>query len=152
MTRKILLFMFMATVMAGCNISTNKVKVADLYEAGKKFADQEVVVEATVMHICEHEGKKMFIAGKDLDKLVKVVPAGTLEKFDVELEGEEISITGIVKRMVIEEEKLQHGDADSHEPQEGEGEKKHCDTESKTGSCNQKEYYYIECISFEVKE
>jgi len=151
MTRKILLFMFMATLMVGCNTSSNKVKVADLYGSGKKFVDQEVVVEASVMHICQNGGKKMFIAGKDLDKLVKVVHTDSEVVFDPELEGEEILIKGIVKKMVIEGEKHEHKHDEAH-GQDGDGEKKHCDTESKTGSCDQKEFYYLECTSFEVKE
>ncbi|MFA8433240.1 MAG: OB-fold nucleic acid binding domain-containing protein [Marinifilaceae bacterium] len=145
MTRQILTSILLAILLIGCN-SSNKVKVADLYNTGKNYVEQEVLVEGTVMHICKHGGKKMFIAGKDLNKLVQIVPTGSIEKFNENLEGEDIAITGIVRKLVIEEKN--HGDG---EHQHGQGEKKHCDTESKTGSACQKEFYYVECSNYEVK-
>jgi hypothetical protein len=120
-----------------------------------KYIGKPVFLSGTVDHVCKHSGKKLYIVGKN-DEKVEVL-AGDIERFPKELEGEDIKVKAIVKEERIDEEylsewakeiKSEHKDGSATCATEM---KKIEDTRDKMKK-NKKGYvpiYYLEGISYE---
>lgn len=67
------------------------------------LVDQNIRIEGTVMHICQHGGKRMFIAGTNPDNRIKVLASEELNAFNAEWEGSLVTVTGILHEQRIDE-------------------------------------------------
>ena len=78
---------------------------------------QEVNIEGTVVHVCKHGGKKMFIMGSDPEKRIKINAPDDLAAFQAELEGSYVTVVGIVEEIETEEPEdgEEHDDDAEHE-------------------------------------
>ena len=72
--------------------------LGEIEEKAGEFIDQEVQVVGIVDHICKHGGKKIFLVSDDAD-----VHINGEERFDEELTGSEITVTGIVREFRVDE-------------------------------------------------
>ena len=72
--------------------------LADFDINAAKWVDKEVQVNGIVDHVCKHGGKKLFLVSDDGDVHVE-----SETRFDDELVGNEIMVTGIVKEFKIDE-------------------------------------------------
>lgn len=152
------------------------VKVDEFESQAVNFVEKEVKIKGTVVHVCEHGGKRCQIIGKDPNTKVKI-EAGKVEKFAKELEGSDIIAKGIVKEQKIDiayldnwESEVKNSDekVEGKEIHEGEEEKEGEDHHSKESTLKQiknlrtqlKEsgkdhlsFYSIECTEYqEVKK
>ncbi|HSG67837.1 MAG TPA: OB-fold nucleic acid binding domain-containing protein [Bacteroidales bacterium] len=78
------------------------VALADFDAKAETLVGQEVILEGTVVHVCKHGGKKMFITAEDPEVRIKITPGEETESFDVELEGSYVKIHGVVEAMEAE--------------------------------------------------
>ncbi len=86
--------------------------VEQIVEKSAEFVDKEVVLEGTVSHVCKHGGKKMFLMGENPDVKIKIVPNEKLSSFEVDLEGSDVTVTGKVIELRIDEEYLANWEAE----------------------------------------
>ncbi|MCK5730400.1 MAG: hypothetical protein KAH68_04965 [Draconibacterium sp.] len=89
--------------------------VDELYKNAAEFADKEVVVKGTVMHVCKSGGGRCFIMGSNEDINIRIEAGEKIGAFDQELMGSDIEVVGIFREVKTE--------ADAHNPENhGEGE------------------------------
>ncbi len=83
-----------------------KITVDDFKEKAESLVGKKVIITGTVVHVCEHSGKRMHIINTDPDFRVKIESGKILKGFEKELNGSEVLITGIVKETRIDETTL----------------------------------------------
>ena len=163
MFKKIFIFAFIALIMAACGNTTTQeqteateqeteviaeavsVAVIDFPEEAENLVGKEVFIEGTVVHVCKHGGKKMFIVGdEDPDVRIKITTDGEqVAAFLPELEGSYVNVKGIVDAVEVE---VVEGEGEEGEP-EGEHEE---DADHK--NIYHKPQYSISCIEYAVTE
>jgi len=60
------------------------------------LGDQVVEIKGTVVHTCKHGGTKMFITGDDPDFRLKVTATDESGNFNLEMEGSDYVVVGIL--------------------------------------------------------
>lgn len=97
MTRKILFGIMALSLLIACNNQDSEesttITSAEFATVAENLIDQTVRIEGTVMHVCKHGGKKMFIN----EDRVKVIASEKLASFDLALEGSTVIVTGIIR-------------------------------------------------------
>lgn len=110
--RKVFLLVFVAAVMVSCNQSAQK-KEADIQAAVQKqivsatieemlsqpaeYDGKEVSVSGLVTHVCRHGGQKCFVVGEDGETQIRIIPAGDIDEFKIDLEGSTVAFKGTFK-------------------------------------------------------
>ncbi len=104
-----------------------KVALNEFPDKAESLVGQEVVLEGTVIHVCKHGGKKMFITADNPDIRIKITAGEETASFDTELEGSYVKVLGIVEAMetevVVEDEEHETHEEDEdhkniyHKPQ-----------------------------------
>lgn len=117
-----------------------QISVANFITEAENYVDQEVEISGIVNHTCKHGGQRMFIIDEGTEETVKIEAGGNIDSFEAELEGSVVTVTGIVKEMVIDEDYLveweaeimegeteemrlhdgNHGEGEEHQHAEGE--------------------------------
>ena len=72
--------------------------LAKFNEKAGEFVDKEIKVSGIVDHICKHGGKRIFLVADGADLHVDGE-----ERFDEEIVGSEILVTGIVREFRVDE-------------------------------------------------
>jgi hypothetical protein len=114
MTKKLFVLVVLAIVFAACNNTSadqnqaESVEIAtitceDFSTSPDDYVGQEILIEGTAVHICKHGGQRMFIIGEDPDERIKITAGEEMEAFDVELEGSDVTIIGVVDELRIDE-------------------------------------------------
>lgn len=114
MKQNIPALLMMLLIIAGCKNQQSKNPSADAAEpssitteqftaAAPDLVEKPVLISGTVTHVCKHSGQRLFITGKDPEKPVKITTGEDIAEFDISLEGSKISISGILKELVIDE-------------------------------------------------
>jgi hypothetical protein len=113
MIKKMFLFLMTAMMLASCGSSPEqaktevvevvKISVDDFWNNPGTFVGQEVMIEGVVLHVCQHGGKRMFIAGSDPDERLQIRPGDDMQPFSVKMEGSFLEIRGIVDELRIDE-------------------------------------------------
>ena len=157
MLKKVFIFAIIALIMAGCANNTTQeqteatepeteavaeiiqVAVIDFPAEAEKLVGKEVFIEGTVIHVCKHGGKKMFIAGdEDPDIRIKITTDGeAVPAFQTDLEGSYVKVKGIVDAIEVEV------------VEEGEHEGEHEEDEDHKNIYH-KPQYSVSCIEYEV--
>lgn len=135
MLKKVFILAFIALIMAACgNVSQEQseataettevivepgvIAIVDFPTKAESLIGEEVFIEGTVVHVCKHGGKKMFIVGEeDPDIRVKITTTGEeVAAFLPELEGSYVKVKGIVNAIEVEvEEEVEHEEDAEHE-------------------------------------
>jgi len=106
-----------------------------IFSTPEKFVDKTVNLKGRVIHTCKKSGKKMFLAGTDENKLVRIEAGDDISRFEESLEGEMVVATGKLTAFV-------HVTDHDH----AEGGDHNCATEDKS-----KDYQMV-CSSFSVTQ
>ncbi|HIE15350.1 MAG TPA: hypothetical protein EYP69_00320 [Bacteroidales bacterium] len=104
-----LLFLFSAVNISALNTSSKKAKKIELSkfkEIAGSYVGKTIKLKGIVDHVCEHDGKKMFLVDKHSDARVKIVPNENLAAFKQDLIGETVEVTGVVKEFRLDEDYL----------------------------------------------
>ena len=144
MLKKVFFYAFIMLIMASCGNMTQEsaeaeepeatekeqvaevvagpmqVAVIDFPAEAEQLLGKEVMIEGTVIHVCKHGGKKMFlVAEEDPDVRVKITTDGEqVAAFQPELEGSYVKVHGVVEAMEVEEEMeegVEHEEDADHE-------------------------------------
>ena len=100
-------------------------------EMADALANKLVEVSGTVVHTCKHGGTKMFITGNDPDFRLKVTATDESGNFNLEMEGNDYVVIGILDEYRMDMAELDKMEADvladagvedfKHKKNEGEG-------------------------------
>jgi hypothetical protein len=88
------------------------VSLADFHAKAASYVDKEVTTQGIVDHVCRHGGKRLFLVSDDADLHIDGE-----ERFDEDLTGSEIEVTGIVREFRVDEAyclKLEEENIDAH--------------------------------------
>ncbi len=105
----VLLFLFSAFNLNASTKNLQKVKKIKLGKFNKEagnYVNKTIKLEGIVDHVCEHDGKKMFLVDEKSDARVKIVPGENMAAFKQDLIGETVEITGVVKEFRLDEDYL----------------------------------------------
>ncbi|MEE4271863.1 MAG: hypothetical protein V2I67_09315 [Thermoanaerobaculales bacterium] len=146
------------------------VELAALVGSTAAYVDQVVTVTGTVDHVCKHGGKRLFIMGEDPEMRFKVTAGEAIGAFERELEGSDITVTGIVEEQIIdeayidsleaeapaedaEEAHAEGADAEAEEHHAGEGDQAaHLRQMLADNGSDSMSFYSLDCSSFEIIE
>jgi hypothetical protein len=114
--KKILFIALAAIFFASCNNAPDNktaeaqeiivISVDDFWSNPDEFVGKDIAVEGLVMHVCQHGGKRMFIAGADPDERLQIKTGDDIPAFAVELEGSMLEIKGYLDELRIDEDYL----------------------------------------------
>ncbi len=103
------IFLFSTGYLSASNGAAKKGKKIKLSEFNEKAGDyvgKTIVLTGIVDHVCEHDGKKMFLVDENSDARVKIVPNENLAAFKQDMVGETVEVTGVVKEFRLDEDYL----------------------------------------------
>jgi hypothetical protein len=79
------------------------IQLVDFEVQATDLVNTKVEITATVSHVCQHGGKRLFLVGTDTEESVKVVVGENMAAFNTDLEGNTLKVTGIVDELRIDE-------------------------------------------------
>lgn len=82
------------------------VTIEDFDKQVAELVSKKIKVEGTVDHVCHHGGKRMFLVKENTDGRVKVVTGEEMPAFNIDLEGKDVVVIGIVDELIIDENYL----------------------------------------------
>lgn len=92
---------------------TEIISVTKIAENAVKFVGKEVSITGTVEHVCKHGGKRLFIFDEnDPTKRFKITAGPEIGTFKVELEGSDITVTGVINETRIDEAYLDNWESE----------------------------------------
>lgn len=122
-------------------IEPSLIALADFSDQAEALVGKEVILEGSVIHVCKHGGKKMFITADDPDVRIKITTGEETASFDTELEGSYVKVVGIVEAIEVEVvDEGEHGEEGEHEEDEDHKNIYH------------KPQYSVACVSYTVDE
>jgi aspartyl-tRNA synthetase len=128
----------------------NKIAVVDvdsILASPEKYIEKTVSIKGLVVHTCKHSGKKMFLAGTDKNKYVKVIAGPSISRFDQSLEGETVVSTG--KLTLLDETQEKHEETGERKMKTAETSGKDTTTAGCVTETKIKNYQMV-CDGFEV--
>ena len=102
--------------MAACNSQERKadnavaeetiveLNINELLADADSYVGKPVKISGTVDHVCREGGKKMFIFGDSAEDRIKITPGKKMNTFEVEMEGNDVTVEGILQEVRIDEE------------------------------------------------
>lgn len=87
------------------SVNSEVLDVATVLAEGDTYHQKEVILKGTVVHVCKHSGKRLHLMSADEKTKVRI-EAGAIGKFEKELEGSDIVVTGTFVQEVVDEEYL----------------------------------------------
>jgi hypothetical protein len=151
--QKSILWIFVALLAVSCNQTTKKegadpeavkteeivaATINELLATPADYQDKEVAISGMVSHVCRHGGQKCFMVADDGETQVRIVPAGDIDEFKVDLEGSIIAIKGIFRVLTIEQAEEHVEDHESKEHH----------AEEQSHSTAEKADYFVEATEF----
>lgn len=107
MLKKLSYFVLVSLIIFGCNSAQKsdavKLTVNDFESKAPEIVGKNIEISGTVVHVCKHGGKRLFLMGNDSAFRVEVTTGEKLAAFNPEMEGSEITINGIVSELRIDE-------------------------------------------------
>ncbi|MCL3779126.1 hypothetical protein EMN47_01885 [Prolixibacteraceae bacterium JC049] len=143
--KRMLFVLLCASLMVGCGAKKQKKTVPatklteatpqftidQVYEKGDKYGDKTIVVTGTVNHVCKHGGKRCFLMGSTEDITLRVETGDVMKPFSQDQIGNELTISGILKEIRIDEKYLKEWEEEARADVEIDDEKKHLDGHEK---------------------
>jgi hypothetical protein len=80
--------------------------------------DKPVIIEGTVLHLCKHGGKRMFLVDGTDSLRVEVTTGPTIAKFDEALIGSRVRVFGMLREERIDAKYLNEWEAEVKKPEE----------------------------------
>lgn len=92
------------------------VSLVEIMVGADEFVGQTVGVTGTVEHVCRHGGKKMFIVGDNPGDRLRITSGDNISAFEVDLEGSDVVVQGVVMEEKIDDAFLDAWEADLKNP------------------------------------
>ena len=81
-------------LIIGCNTKSDQtteevteVTVAQALQQADQLVNKALKLKGTVVHVCKHSGKRMFVTGENPEEQLKITVGADIGAFDVSLEG-----------------------------------------------------------------
>jgi len=71
--------------------------VEEMLATPADYDGKEVAISGMVTHVCRHGGQKCFVVGDDGETQIRIVPAGGIDEFKIDLEGSTVAFKGTFK-------------------------------------------------------
>jgi hypothetical protein len=130
MTKKLfpLLIVILFTIIA-CNQGTKGtadaakndttiIKVLTFEKQADSCIDKPVIIEGTVLHLCKHGGKRMFLVDGTDSVRVEITTGPKIAKFDDALIGSRVRVFGTLREERIDAKYLNEWEAEVKKPEE----------------------------------
>lgn len=131
---RIAILLTITVLFAGCNQTSQKqdkaeaVSVEEIVAASieellanpEEYVDKEVAITGMVTHVCRHGGQKCFVLAEDGETQIRLVPAGDIDEFKIELEGSTLAVKGTFRVLAPEQAEEHVADHESKEHHEEE--------------------------------
>lgn len=106
MVQKLVILTCTALLIFSCGSETTtqdlpQLDVATLSSDVDDYVGKRVSVTGTVVHVCQHGGKRMFIIGEEPDPRFKIT-AGKIGSFDAALEGSDVVVRGVIQEQKVD--------------------------------------------------
>ncbi len=141
MFKNLFMVLILAIGLVACGTSTQKqenknqeevvleanpvtVIVEDFDSVAGDLVGQEIEMTGTIVHVCQHGGKRMFIINEDPDMRVKITTNEDMAAFNTDLEGSDVVVRGIVEELRIDEDYLQNWESELQAEAGGDSEHK----------------------------
>lgn len=118
------IFTFSNNVNGQTKESPTTVNINQFDEKAESLIGQEIKITGTVVHVCEHGGKRMFIIGDNPEKRIKITAGEEVSSFKTELEGSSVTLIGTIQEKRIDEAFLTNWEAELAAEKEAEVEHK----------------------------
>jgi hypothetical protein len=108
---------------AGKNDEIEVISVEKFQDKADSYIGKELAVTGIVDHVCKHGGKKVVIVSEDGKASLKIMAGDKISKFDKNIEGETITVVGIVREKRVDEDYLSNWEIevkDHHKPEDPE--------------------------------
>ncbi len=108
------------TKKADTNIKndTTRLAVLTFEKQADSCIDKPVIIEGTVLHLCKHGGKRMFLVDGTDSIRVEVTTGPSIAKFDDALVGSRVRVFGTLKEERIDAKYLNEWEAEVKKPVE----------------------------------
>jgi hypothetical protein len=128
MQRTIILVMLIV-LMGACNQAAQKegsteagnkelivaATIEQLMDNPAEYENKEVAITGMVTHVCKHGGQKCFVLAEDGETQIRLVPAGDIDEFKIDLEGSTIAIKGTLRVLAPQQAEAHVEDHESKE-------------------------------------
>ena len=129
---RISILLVLALMMGACMQSANKeskaelsiseeivaATIEELLASPEEYENKEVAITGMVTHVCRHGGQKCFVLAEDGETQIRLVPAGDIDEFKIELEGSTLAVKGtlrVLNPVQAEEHVADHESKEHHE-------------------------------------
>jgi cytochrome c-type biogenesis protein CcmE len=115
-----------------------KATIQELLAQPADYDGKEVAISGMVTHVCKHGGQKCFVLADDGETQIRIVPAGDIDEFKIDLEGSTVAFKGtfkVLNPVQAEEHVAEHDSKEHHETE-------------MSHSPAEKADYFIEAIDF----
>jgi hypothetical protein len=82
------------------------------------FVDKPVIIEGTVLHLCKHGGKRMFLVDGSDSIRIEITAGPDITKFEESLIGSRVRVFGTLKEERIDEKYLNEWENEVKKPEE----------------------------------
>lgn len=144
------------------------VTLSELFSDIDKTVDSEIKISGLVDHVCKHGGQRMFIVDEGENRL-KITTGEDISEFEVDLEGKDVIVNGIVEEERIDDAYLDEWEAEvkagEEDHESGVHDGNHVEEENETlvkindfreqiknSEKGYLSFYSVKAKSFEVKE
>lgn len=101
---------FVACGPRAAQMEGTQVEIAQLLSNPAEFENQQVQFTGVISHICKHAGDKIKVVAPGVEGQAIVVKLGELAaQFTPEMEGKEITLSGLVKAKTCAKDHAAHG-------------------------------------------
>ena len=97
---------------------TTRLTVLTFEKQADSCIDKPVIIEGTVLHLCKHGGKRMFLVDGTDSIRVEVTTGPSIAKFDDALVGSRVRVFGTLKEERIDAKYLNEWEAEVKKPVE----------------------------------
>jgi len=127
MLKKLSITILAALMIASCGKkeateNLPQLTVAQLTADAGEYVGKKVSVSGTVVHVCEHGGKRMFIIGDQPEPRFKITAGTSVGGFDLTLEGSNVQVSGVVQEQKVDAAFLDNWETElneEHKPEVG---------------------------------
>ena len=96
--------------------------IAQITADAGDYIGKKVSISGTVVHVCTHGGKRMFIIGDQPEPRFKITAGVSVGAFDAALEGSDVRVTGVIQEQKVDAAFLDNWEAElseEHKPEVG---------------------------------
>jgi hypothetical protein len=99
---------------------TTLIKVLTFQQQADSCIEKPVIIEGTVLHICKHGGKRMFLVDGTDSLRVEITTGPDIAKFEEPLIGSRVRVYGTLKEERIDAKYLNEWEAEVKQPGDAE--------------------------------